>query len=507
MKKINAYIWCFIVLMQFFSCDNVTDVEPKGLVSESNYYQTPEQVESALIGAYNPVGWQSGTTQSSGATWFNVLAPLNAASDECFAGGGGPTDFIEIQLWNDYNLSAAQGPQSAYWDRSYAGINRVNLLLSKINEVEGLSDSKKKRFIAEAKFLRGYYYFWLIRLFKNIPLITTPLNQQEIYQQEQVPTDSIYKQIKNDFNSAITGLPPAPLDVNEKGRATKGAAQAFLAKTIMWEVGTDNDMNKIQQAANLLEQVNTSPAYDLLNDYADIFETDNKFNRESIFEINHSAQKQATWGDAFTSGNIRGNIYTQMVGPRSYDGPKYESGWSFTPITPLFADSMRGDPRYQYTIADIDSIVGADPDRSYQKGYQNTGYFVKKFAPLKKNRPTGGATPLNWPNNYIEIRLADTYLLQAEALVRLGNQAKAAFYLNKVRARVDLPPVTATLKNIYHERYMELGTEGHRWFNLVRTGRASDVLGPLGYKEGINEVLPIPLESLNNTMLEQNPGY
>lgn len=504
MKKIFLYLLCLAGVVQFSSCNNILDVKPKGLQLESNYYKTPDQAFAALTAAYNPISWEAGGSDN---TYIPLLGPLNSATDECYAGGGGPTDMSFWQVWNNYTLSGAVGPQAGFWDRSYTGIYRVNLLLQKIDGVEGLDSATKKRYIAEAKFLRGYYYFWLIRLFKNVPLITKPLTTDEIYNQVQASPDSVYAQIESDFRAAIPDLPSAPLPVTEQGRATKGAAEAYLGKTLLWEVGTGNDKTKLQEAADWFEKVNTDPAYHLLNNYADIFSPDNKFNAESIFEITHTQAQNAGWGNW---SSFLGNVYTNMIGPRSYNGPKYWSGgWSFNPVTPILVDSMKNDPRYNYTIANIDSIVNAEPGRSYTKGYANTGYFIEKFAPLAKYVSTTGQQELNFPNDYIETRLAETYLLEAEALVRANgpNDAKAAQYLNDVRARVGLPPVAATLSNIYHEQLMELATEGHRWFNLVRTGRAAQVLAPFGFKAGVNEVLPIPLVELNNTKLKQNPGY
>jgi len=502
MKRFSTYLLFLVGIALLMSCNSITEVSPKGQKLESNYYQTPDEAFSALVAAYNPIAWQTGSTDG---TYIPILGPLNSAADECFAGGGSATDVIQWHAWNDYDMSGAVGPQAGYWDRSYTGINRVNLLLKKIDGVKGLSDSMKKRYIAEAKFLRGYYYFWLVRLFKNVPLYTKPLDTGEIYQQKQASPDSVYAQIEKDFGDAIPDLPSAPLPANEQGRATKGAAQVFLAKTLMWEVGSGSNQSKMQQAADLLEQVNTSPAYHLLQNYPDIFSPDNKYNAESIFEIGHTSAQQTGWENW---GNFRGNVYVQMVGPRNYTGPDYVSGWGFNPITTAYADSLKGDPRYKFTVANIDSIVKATPGGDYEKGYHNTGYFIKKFAPLTKYMGANGDPALNFPNDYIEVRLADSYLLEAEALVRSGGSStKAAKYLNDVRDRVGLSPVAATLPNIYHERYMELGTEGHRWFDLVRTGRAVDVLGRFGFKEGVNEVLPIPLESLNNTQLKQNDGY
>ena len=169
---------------------------------------------------------------------------------------------------------------------------------------------------------------------------------------------------------------------------------------------------------------------------------------------------------------------------------------------------MKGDPRYQYTIVNIDSMKTAGLC-TYEKGYQNTGYFVAKFAPLKEFYSTIGGDPvLNYPNDVMEIRLADTYLMEAEALVRGGgDMGKAQDYLDRVRARVGLPSVPATLDNIYLERRLELATEGHRWFDLVRTGKAATALASKGFKPNKNEILPIPLAELTNTKLVQNPGY
>lgn len=268
MRRLFTYLWCFSILFLFSSCDSVLDVEPKGQQLESNYYQTPDQAFSALVAAYNPVAWQTGGPDN---TYIPVLGPLNSATDECYAGGGGPTDMPGWQAWDNYDLSGAVGPQAGLWSRSYAGINRVNLLLQKIEGVEGMDTNTKARYIAEAKFLRGYYYFWLVRLFRNVPLITTPLNTSEIYQQQQAPPDSVYALIEADLSEAIPDLPDAPLPADESGRATKGAARAYLAKSLMWEVGSGEDQAKMQRAADLFEQVNTSSAYSLLQNYPDIF--------------------------------------------------------------------------------------------------------------------------------------------------------------------------------------------------------------------------------------------
>lgn len=477
------------------------DVEPVGLNLESNYYSNPTEAFAGLVAAYDPLGMETA------GTYANKLGPLNSASDDCVAGGAqGGNDMNTWQVWNNYTLTPAVGPQMEYWTRNFTGISRANIILAKVENVPGLSDALKSRYVAEGKFLRAYYYFDLVRLFKNIPLFTAPLPTEEIYNQEQADPAAVFAQIEKDLKDAIPNLPTTVPVATEGGRATQGAAKALLGKVILWQ----NDNNRMMEAANLFDDVNKVGnvyGYSLVPNFADIFRPDRKFNSESIFEISHTAAANGSWNNW---GGVEGNVYTQMIGPRAYSGQIYETGWGFNPVRKELRDLLYGDPRYQYTVADIDSMVTAGAATSYEASYQNTGYFIQKFAPLKQWKSTGGGNvELNYLNNVMEIRLADTYLMEAECLVRApgGDAVKAAGYLNAVRARVGLGPVAATLDNIALERRKELATEGHRWFDLIRTGKAATALASKGFQAGKHEILPIPLNELTNTKLKQNPGY
>ncbi|HEX3024031.1 MAG TPA: RagB/SusD family nutrient uptake outer membrane protein [Chitinophagaceae bacterium] len=482
------------------ACNKIfLDTQPKGQVLESNYYQNADQAYAGLVSIYVATATE---TSNTAINWYsNKLGPLNSAGDECYTGGGGSTDMASWQAWNNYTLTAANGPQAGFWGVDYEGIYRANLLLSKIaGGIPGLADADKTRFIAEAKFLRAYFYFELVRLFQNVPLIVAPISSSDWYTITQAKPADVYAQIEKDLNDAIGGL-PSVVAASESGRVTKGAAMAELGKVILYQ----NNNSRMQEAASWFEKVSSSGVYSLLPNFGDIFNPSNKFNSESILEIVHSTLKNAWWGmDPFP-----GNLYVEMIGPRSYSGPTYWSGgWSFNPIITAFATTMKSDPRYPYTVANIDSIVSAAPGRSYVKGYQNTGYFIQKFAPLQQYVNPNAQPELNFPNDYIEIRLADVYLMEAEALVRGGGSAATAqSYLDRVRARVGLSSVPATLANIYNERKLELATEGHRWYDLVRTGQAATALAFKGFTAGKNELMPIPLNELNNTKLVQNPGY
>lgn len=496
MKKnnINRTFILIAALIFLGSCNKEwLEVKPRGTTLEANFYQNEEEAFSALVAVYDPLGWEVVKSYASKA------GLLNTASDDCWAGGGSFGDQITWEAWNTFTIDAAVGPQDDFWGRNFAGINRANTLLSKLPDVP-MNEALKNRFISEAKFLRAYYYFDLVRLFKNIPLITEPLAPAEFYEVEQVDPALVYAQIEKDLNEA---LPELPLTVpeEENGRVTKMAATALLGKVILFQ----NNESRMLEAAALFEQVDLSGIYELLPDFAAIFRPDNKFNKESIFEITHTTAAIGYWGPWPPAGE--GNIMTQLVGPRAYNGPTYAPGWGFNPIREELADLLRSDPRYKSTVANIDSLEQAGV-ASYEKGYQNTGYFIQKYAPLLEFQASGSGDPvLMWPINYIEIRLADVYLMAAEAFLRGGDQGKAQVYLDRVRQRLGLPSVTATLDNIYHERRLELATEGHRFFDLVRTGRAATVLAFKGFTPNKNEILPIPLGELVNTKLKQNPNY
>ncbi|MDB5149820.1 MAG: RagB/SusD family nutrient uptake outer membrane protein [Mucilaginibacter sp.] len=497
--KSKYYLYTGIVLLgmgTIVSCKkSFLELDPKGQFLESNYYATPDEALTAVVAAYDPLVTETGGIDN---TYSDPLGALNSASDECYAGGGSSSDVPQWQAINNYTLTPALGPQNQFWAINFQGVNRTDVLLSKLANVPGLSADLLKRYTAEGQFLRAHYYFDLVRLFKNVPLILTTLNITNVYDQPQATPEAVYTQIETDLKAAITGL-PTTVPTTEGGRVTQGAAKALLGKVYLYE-------KKWADAATTLQDVNTNYGYTLLPNYGDIFSPKNKFNSESIFELVHSGTQSYTWSnwDQFKS-----NIYTQMIGPRSYTGPVYYSGgYGFNPVTTELATALKGDPRYGYTVVNIDSLTKATKT-TYSPSYQNTGYFIQKYAPVLANKVTTGTTDLNWPNDYIEIRLADTYLMEAEAeLNGGGDQGRAQTLLNAVRARVGLASKPATLQNIYDERRLELATEGHRWFDLVRWGQAPSVLASKGFKAGVNEILPIPLnETLNGTKLKQNPGY
>jgi hypothetical protein len=500
MKTIKfKYIYIAAALAVFGSCsEDFVTINPEGKFDTGTYFSNEQQCFAALIGVYDPLRKNTGGFE-------NMVAMLNAGSDDFYAGGGSSTDGTGIQNFSTHSLTSISIPGS-YWNDHYQGISRANILLAKL-PAASMDDNVRARFAAEAKTLRALYYFNLVRMFKNIPLVLDPLNTQTIYDPEQVAPEVIYAQIEKDLVEAIPHLPGTVVAKTEAGRINKGAAQAILGKVYLFE-------GKKSEAAAVLAEVNGTPGQTnqygnkLLPSFSDLWVTTNKFNAESILEVSHTSAGNSDW-TFWGSGKDEGNSLNIMVGPRGYakkddTAPDLPSGWAFNVITQKLYDVMKNDPRFAATILDLKALKAAGA-ADYIPAYQDTGYFLNKYLPRQSDVSTGGGnSELNYKQNSYVIRLADTYLMEAEAL---GSGPRAQALLDAVRGRVGLTPVPVTLAAIKNERRMELAGEGHRFFDLVRWGDAAAALSDRGFDAGTDEILPIPFTELNGTKLQQNPNY
>lgn len=499
--KQQKYILLLMVSSMLFSCGKeFLELQPRGTTLETNFYQTQEELFQALVATYDVLQW--GGTNG----WTMKLGLLNAASDDTYAGGSDASDQPNWVAYDNFMLDPFLGPQLGLWQKNYTGIYRANLVLEKIEELEDLPSDFKARSIAEAKFLRAYFNFDLVRFFGKAPLISNVLSADQIYTQTQASPSEIYAQIEQDLNDARNTFElPETLPPDELGRITKGAVNAMLGKVILYQ----NDESRMNEAAALFEEVIGSGIYGLESNYGDIFSSFNEFGIESVFEINYSGNQRGGW-DNFANGT-EGNYDVQFFGMRDYVGPDYANGWGFCPVTEKLVNALANDPRFEHTI--IDGKELQNRGASYTISYQNTDYFIRKYAGLQEDRSLDGEPALNWSYNVREIRFADVLLMAAEAYARAGNDGSARTYLNQVRSRVSLQPVpssgTVLLDAIYRERQLELATEGHRFFDLVRTGRAATELADQGFTPNKNEVLPIPQTEIDITegTLVQNPGY
>ncbi|MEB8344760.1 RagB/SusD family nutrient uptake outer membrane protein [Flavobacteriaceae bacterium KMM 6898] len=485
-KIFKSSLVAFLIGAVAISCsDSFVDVDSFDEDTES-FFNSEEDYQSALIGAYDLLQ----------STYLNVMLG-EIASDNTLAGGESATDVPGIQEVDNMTHTPINSQLRDIWSWMFAGVNRANYILEFKDKTEFAG---KEQVLAEATFLRAYYYFELVKWFGDVPLSVDKrllFGDQDIA--ERTPKSEVYAQIELDLIFAAANLPAVQ---SETGRATKGAAQALLGKVYLYQ-------NKFTEAASVLEEVITSGPYDLVTDYNSIFEQGGENNIESVFEVQYTDVEGAGFGCLQCS---EGNVAVGFNGIRNYTGPDFDSGFSFNVPTQEAYDAFEtGDIRRDVAVLNI--VTWADQTgATYVEGFEHTGFYNRKYIARKGDLNTGDANLTN-PNNYRAIRFADVLLMAAEANNRktASDDIKAQTYLNRVRDRAELDPIVATgasLTNaIYDERRVELMGEGHRFFDLVRTGNAAQVI--TGFSTGKNELFPIPsIEiELTGNRWAQNQGY
>ena len=261
-----------------------------------------------------------------------------------------------------------------------------------------------------------------------------------------------------------------------------------------------------------MENLISSTSFSLVTDYSTLFEFAQENGPESVFEVQYTDVEGAGFGCLQCS---EGNVAVGFSGPRNYNGPLFTSGFSFNVPTQQSYDAYQaGDNRRDIAILNIDAWA-TQTGATYGVGYEHTGFFNRKYIPRTRSSNAAGDLNLTNPNNYRSIRYADVLLMAAEALNRGGiDEIKAKQYLNEVRRRAfgntnnDINASGAALTDfIWEERRLELMGEGHRFFDLVRTGKAAQSIP--GFTSNKNELFPIPIEEIQFSAgnWQQNPGY
>ncbi|GAA4238295.1 RagB/SusD family nutrient uptake outer membrane protein [Postechiella marina] len=487
-KYINKIkgLFLLVLVLATNACgdDYLEEVDRYSIDSES-YFNSETDYYNALVGAYDLLQ----------STYLNVILG-EIASDNTFCGGESATDVVSWQQIDDMIHTPVNSELKNLWDWMYAGVNRTNFILEFQDKTEF---DGKEIIIGEARFLRAYYYFELVKWFGEVPLKETRFNLGDETSLPRSPVADVYALIEADLTYAINNLNYTAPQV---GRATKGSAQALLGKAYLYQ-------NKFLEATKVLDQLITEGPYDLVSDYDTIFENDNENNIESVFEVQYSDAEGAGFECLQCS---EGNVAVGFNGIRNYTGPTFDSGFSFNVPTQEVVDEFEdGDLRKDVAILDIVAWAAAN-NATYGEGHEHTGYYNRKYIARQGDLNTGDQNLTN-PNNYRAIRFADVLLMAAEAYNRGEiSDSKAQEYLNRVRARAfgaanDVTSSGATLTDaIAHERRVELVGEGHRFFDLVRTGRGAEIDGFTANK---NEVFPIPLEEIqfSNGNWTQNTNY
>jgi tetratricopeptide (TPR) repeat protein len=501
------------------NCSDFLDTEQRGVTSKDDFYKTDQDTEQALYAIYDKLqhasGW--GTTYSRDAFQFKMVL-----ADDAVAGGGGRGDNYAGEELDEFVFGPENDIVTHMFSKFYQMIYMANLL---IERTEPESEAKKVA-IAEAKTLRAYAYFELVTLWGPVPLVTQILEPAD-YAQPNGEIPAIWAQIEKDLLEAIPDLPlRSQQSAAKKANVSKGTAQSWLGKAYLFQ-------EKFDQAAETFEQVIQSNEYRLLPDFRTLTRHAYEFSEESIFEI------------SFVEDLINPEYTTALA----YGGPREswfkagtsgitETGWHYTaPENDLYqAFVEHGETVRLYGTVWSEKEL-AEAGGSYRKADNSLPHGTEGYIRIKHGAFTdefnNGNDALHWNGgmNSRVTRYADILLMAAEALNRKASpdDLKALGYVNQVRERAEMPPLTSTAAQLFddikQERRFEMAFEFSRYQDLLRWGDAYEALKDrgkrvpngdgtylefpnAGFKKGKHELLPFPYTEMNvNPNLKQNPGY
>ena len=516
MKKTILLLLIFALPILFAGCvDGFLDHDPPVERVQDNFFQTQGDAEQALYAVYEVLTFSHGRS-NDGFHPFDVVS--NMLSDDSYAGGSGSGDQPQLVDFNAHNIGVTNAKAQGLWADRYTGLYRANLLLKHIDDIDFENDATRLFFEAEARFLRTLFYFDLVRLFGNVPLVTRPLVAEDIRIPQDDPGD-VYNFIVEELLDIIPNL-RANIPANELGRASTWAAKAMLGRVFLYHQDYAQPVFNLgnlpvtqAEVVSHLEDIINNSGHGLLPDFADQWGVAGNNNNEAIFSIQHIATTFGDWG--YLNGSI-GNWAATMTGLRGVGfNVEYATGWSFQPVTTDLVGAFDENTDSRYFVSILDPVaenVRHDPTEMYQ--WQ--GYAFKKFYPRRPDIPSFNI-PFNWPYNRPLFRFSDVLLTAAE----LG-AANAQNYFDQVRMRAygdDFVQVPVSKQVIFEERRLEFAGEGHRYWDLLRMGlneaanrinaqaQSPDI--PINFRTDRLGLLPIPQSEINlsDRTLVQNPGY
>lgn len=447
MKKLIYFtIACSLIAA---SCNKMLDIEPTDAISNDLAISNKAGVEKALTGAYDAF-------QNTGLYGRNRII-LGDLSADNLKWTGTTYDYYEIE---NNDVSIENSFIEGMWAGAYDGINRVNNILYALPGIEDMTEAERNSFEGQALFMRALFHFNLLQYFGGVPVKTLPtLDLNNIDVPRNTPAE-VYEQIIADLTAAESKL-PGPGEMSE-GRANSFSATALLARVYLTRFHAENNSEYADLAFEKAGKVINEGGFSLANPYDALFTGDSK---ERIFKIVFAVQDR--------------NRLAEYFFPRTLAG--------------------------RYEIAPSDEVMASyDPADSLRSKSSFTADSVGNPYGYKYRDLSGGSDAV------LVIRLAEMYLIRAEALAYSGGDISTIREnLNIIRSRAGLPDITANSYDelklaIENERRWEFAFEGHRWFDLVRTKRATTLLGI----DENHTLFPIPLsEMTTNKLMEQNPGY
>ena len=470
----------------FSSCSDFLEQNPQTDLSENDFYKTADDILSAVNGVYSSL--QEGDIYGN---WY-VFGEIPSDNTRNQLSGSVTTQNEFDQFYIDTQNSMIAN----FWKAAYKVINRTNTILGRIDGIE-INTELANRYKLECKFIRALMYFNLVRVYGDVPLVLKEISISESYDILREPKENVYNQIIADLKEA-QGL-PVSYSTAEDGRATQGAAKALLADVYM-------TLHKYAEAETILAEIINSGRYSLLENtpgslnidgYKNVFSPVNHNSKEGIFEI------QFLKGGYGEGSNYANNFAPENSGTNvvAVGG----TGGNNIPEMDIYNAYEEGDLRRDFSMS-----LGYYDNRKNNEWVESR--YVCKFmdVPYQNNDAS---------NNYPVIRYADVILMYAEALNQNGKTAEACKYLNMTRRRgfgyqtTETSPVDLQTTDkaqfalmVEQERRVELAFENHRWFDLIRTGRAVEVMKSKGFSlNETNLICPIPQKQIDvNPKLTQN---
>jgi len=478
MKKL---IFLLSLICSFFiSCKKqFIELIPVSTVSVDVLYKTDKDFQDAVTGCY------AGLQKQYQSFWLFGDLRSDVSRQEVISNIGNLTV-------DNFSMASDASLLNNTWQNYYATIYAANMILSRIATADTVIVKNKSRYTAEAEFIRALCYFDLVRIFGAVPVVTAPVSIEQGYKTARSGTDTVYSQIIADLLDAGNKL-PLKYTGTDVGRATKGAAKALLGKVYLTKKDFTNAESKLQEVTTL--------GYSLLPNFKDLFDyTKDEHHSEYIFDIEYE------------SGMNSGNSFTNTFLPNSaqmaaFYGIKGGLGEANSPTDSVRAIYSSQDTRKDITVGVKGGYV--DGNGNFVPFLATTAQdYTKKYITVV---PTANDGRANWK----VIRYADVLLMYAEVLNENGKTASALAWLNMVHTRAGLTAFSSLTQDdmrekIYLERRLELAFEGHRWFDLVRTGRAYSTMQSAGMLPYMT-LFPIPLIQIqivnNPAVLSQNTGY
>ncbi len=488
------------VMLTTACSDSFLEVEnPSGEPLEE-YYTTDAHIQEALYAAYDPTHWPDW-----GLGQYNALnIDAEVMGDNFWVGGANKGD---MATWHKlFNFEANENETfSSLWTVDYSGIKRCNDVLKYIPWGTDVTPENAKSYEMQARALRVYYYNNLWHYFGNIPFYLT--NLEGNYIAPQLPADEVYAELIRELEEVIaSNVLPMRWDNTYAGKVSQAMIYIMYAEMVMYQ----NDQSRYAKALEYMNKIISDSQYDLVDDYASIWETSGEWSKESIWEINYTDNgNERGWGSPLAIG---GTVLPTLISPPNMKPfPEHgltQDGWGFLPMKQETYDMFEaGDTRRDATAWDLRDVP-------YEPRYQNTGLWLKKYRAQDANNANAvGDKNLNFNNNLRVYRYAETLLNAAELILKTGGNATTALdYVNKVRERAGIGKLSTVNEDlIIQERNYEFVGEGKRYFDLVRTGKAATVLVPDAYGYRTNSWTPnkkyIPIDQAeldSDPALKQN---